>query len=90
MSRKLHELSSSRRRLSNESFNSHVNSSETRIFGLNYVLQKLEVGVYRLEAKDNVHNSELAFTIEKNLRSQDLIDLIEIHQALSLNGDLLI
>lgn len=90
MSRKLHELSSSRRRLSDESFNSHVNSSETRIFGLNYVFQKLEVGGNRLESKDNVYNSELAFTIEKNLRSQDLIELIEIHQALSLNGDLLI
>lgn len=78
------------RRLSDESFNSHVNSSETRIFGLNYVFQKLEVGGNRLESKDNVYNSELAFTIEKNIRSQDLIELIEIHQALSLSGDLLI
>ena len=37
-----------------------------------------------------MHSSELAVAMEKYLRSQDSVKLIEIHQASSLSGGFLI
>ena len=90
MCEELHKLSSSRRGFPDESFNGHVNPNKTRDFDLDYVLWKLEIGGDGFETEDDVHSSELAVAMEKYLRSQDSVKLIEIHQASSLSGGFLI
>ena len=73
-----------------ESFNGHVNPNETRVFDLDYVLRKLETGGDGLKTEDDMHSSELAVAMEKYLKSQDLVKLVEIHQASSLSSGYLI
>ena len=90
MCRELHELSSSIRGFLDESFNGHVNPNETRVFDLDYVLRKLETGGDGLKTEDDMHCLELAVAMEKYLKSQDSVKLVEIHQASSLSGGYLI
>jgi len=88
--KELFKLGSSRKSFSDESFNSHVHPNKTRVFSLDYVFRDLETSGDGLEAEDDVRSSKLAITMEKYLRFQDSIELIEIHQASSLGGGLLI
>ena len=86
----LYELGSGKSSFLDESFNGHIHPNKTRVFSLDYVLRDLEKSGDRLEAEDDVRSLELVIVMEKYLRFQDSVDLIEIHQASSLGCGLLI
>lgn len=77
--RKLHVLSFSMWSFLDEPFNEHVNHCKMSIFGLDYVYRNLKTGRNGLESKDDVCSSEFFVTVEKDLKSQNSIELRKVH-----------
>ena len=52
------------------------------------MLGNLEVGGDQFEAKDDVYRLKLAISVYEDLKSQDLVQQVEVHQALSFGSGL--